>query len=56
MKPFTKVLLAICLLGFALGFADIGNSMFSGVARALGAVFFILTFLCFLFDKMEAQH
>jgi hypothetical protein len=55
MKTFTKILLVICLLGFALGLADFGDSAFSGLARALGAVFFVLTFLCRAFEKMESE-
>jgi hypothetical protein len=55
MKTFTKILLVICLLGFVLGLADVGDSVFSGMARALGAVFFILTFLSRAFEKMESE-
>ena len=56
MKPFTTILLAISVSGLVLGLLDVGGSMFSGVARALGAVFFILVFICRLFEKIEAEQ
>ncbi len=56
MKLLSKILLAVCLLGFLLGLGDFGNSMFSGVARALGAVFFILFFITRLFEIAEAAE
>ena len=56
MKPFTKILLVICLLGFGLGLANVGNSVFSGLARALRSkCFFSLTFLGRAFERMDAE-
>jgi hypothetical protein len=55
MKPLTKILLVVSIIGFALGLANVGGSAFSGLARALGAVFFVLTFLCRAFERMEAE-
>jgi hypothetical protein len=60
MRAFSNVLLVICLLGFALGLADVGGAMISGMTRAIGAVFFILYFIsrmALLFsDETPSRH
>ncbi|MEW6157471.1 MAG: hypothetical protein AB1813_08570 [Verrucomicrobiota bacterium] len=40
-----NVLLAICLVALVAGFSGIGNPMFIGLAKAVGAVFFILFYI-----------
>ena len=45
MNKYCKWFLLVSLLGLAAGFADVGGSMVSGFARAMGAVFFILFFV-----------
>ena len=56
MKTMSKMLLIICLLGLVLGLADVGTPMFSGLARACGAVFFILFFITRMFEFISAQE
>jgi hypothetical protein len=56
MKPFSKLLLVICVLGLLLGLGDVGNPMFSGLARAVGAVFFILFFVTRMIDVLSEEH
>jgi energy-converting hydrogenase Eha subunit C len=52
----SKILLVVCLIFAVVGFADIGNSMVSGFCRAIGAVFFILTFATRVIEKAEAEE
>lgn len=56
MKPLSKILLAVCILGLVLGLADVGNAMFSGLARAIGAVFFILFFITRVLEIASAEE
>jgi hypothetical protein len=49
MKTLSHLLLGSSLLGLVVGVSNIGNPEFSGVARALGAVFFILFFITRMF-------
>jgi hypothetical protein len=56
MKPLSKFLLAICILGLVLGLADVGNAMFSGLARAIGAAFFILFFITRALEFASAEE
>jgi hypothetical protein len=45
VKLLTGILLVICILGLVVGLADVGSPMFSGLALAFGAVFFILFYI-----------
>ena len=54
MNTLFKVLVVLCLLGLALGLADVGSGTFSGLCRALGAVCFILAFITKAIQKAEA--
>ena len=45
VKLLTEILLVVCILGLVLGLANVGSPMFSGLARAFGAVFFILFYI-----------
>ena len=56
MKTVFKILLTICIVGFALGFSGLGNDMFAGFCRAMGAVFFILSFITKVIEKAEAEE
>ena len=55
MKKLSNILLVVCLLGFVVGLADVGGAIFSGFCRAIGAVFFILTFISRVIEKAEAE-
>jgi hypothetical protein len=49
--------LGICILGLAVGVGNVGSPEFSGLARAVGAVFFVLFFIAGMskiFGKEEA--
>ena len=52
---FSNILIALCVLGLVLGVADIGGPMISGVARALGAVFFILAFVVKMGEVLDTE-
>lgn len=41
--------LYICILGLVVGISNLGGSEVSGLARAIGAVFFILFFITRMF-------
>jgi hypothetical protein len=55
MKTPSKVLLVISLTGFVLGLSNLGPPMFSGLARAIGAIFFILVYITRVFELIEAE-
>jgi hypothetical protein len=50
------LLLGVSLTAFAIGFADIGVASQWGLARPLGAVFFILYLIVMLFEKEVALY
>jgi hypothetical protein len=56
MKSLFKILLTACILGFVLGFSGLGNDVFVGFCRAMGAVFFILAFITKLIQKAEVEE
>lgn len=56
MKKLSNLLLIVCLIALALGFSDVGNAIFSGFSRAMGAVFFILAFITRIMEKAEAEE
>lgn len=55
MNTVFKILLVLSLAGLALGLTDIGNGMFSGLARAVGAVCFALAFITRLVHNAEIE-
>lgn len=55
MNTLFKVLMALTVIGLALGFSDVGSGMFSGFCRALGAVFFALAFITRLVHNAETE-
>jgi hypothetical protein len=50
------LLLGVSLTAFAIGFADIGAASQWGLARPLGAVFFILFLIVMLLEKETALY
>ncbi len=53
MNTLFKILVVLSLIGLAVGLSDVGNAMFSGLCRALGAVFFVLAFITKAIHKAE---
>ncbi len=53
MNCLFKILTIVAVAGLVVGLSDIGNGMFSGMARALGSVFFILAFITRTIQKAE---
>ena len=56
MKKLSRIFLVVCLVFAVVGFSDIGSSIFSGFCRAMGAVFFILTFITRVIEIAEAEE
>lgn len=56
MTTLTKILLTLCVTGLVLGIAGIGNTQISGLALALGAVTFVLSFITHVIGKAESEH
>lgn len=54
MNTVFKILTILCVAGLVVGLSDIGNGMFSGLARAAGAVCFVLAFITRILQKAEA--
>lgn len=54
MNTVFKILTILCVVGLVVGLSDIGNGMFSGLARAAGAVCFVLAFITRVLQKAEA--
>ena len=52
---FANIMIALCVLGLVIGVADVGGPMVSGVARALGAVFFILAFVAKMGNVLDTE-
>lgn len=53
-KRKLSIILAVAfVVSIALGVSDIGSEMFTGLCRALGAVFFILACLAYAIEKAE---
>jgi hypothetical protein len=50
------LLLGVSLTAFAIGFADVGTASQWGLARPLGAVFFILCLIVMLLEKEMALY
>lgn len=55
MKPH-HIFSTACIICLALGLADVGNAMVSGLFRALGAVLFILSFITKVVHEAEATQ
>ena len=56
MKTMSKALLVICLTGLVLGLSNVGPPNFSGLARAIGAIFFILTYVSRVAELVSAEE
>ena len=56
MNKLCRLLLLVSLAGFIVGLLDVGGSIFSGLARAMGAIFFILFFITTIFNAAAAEH
>jgi uncharacterized membrane protein YtjA (UPF0391 family) len=56
MTKFSKLFLVVSVVAFIAGFGDVGGSIVSGLARAMGAVFFILFFITRLFEAVSAEQ
>ena len=56
MIKLSKIFLVACLIVATVGFSDLGNAMFSGFCRAIGAVLFILTFITRIIENAEAEE
>ena len=55
MKLFF-ILSTACLICLALGLADVGTPIVSGLFRAMGAVLFILSFITKVVHEAEATQ
>lgn len=56
MNKLCRLLLLVSLAGFIVGLLDLGGSILSGLARAMGAIFFILFFITTIFNAAAAEH
>ncbi len=56
MNTLFKILAVLSLIALVVGLSDIGSDMFSGLCRALGAVFFILAFITKAIHKAETTN
>lgn len=54
MNTMFKIMVTVCILGFLLALSSLGNEMFTGFTLAMGAVFFILSFITKVIEKAEA--
>jgi len=53
MKP-SNILFIASVASMAWGLTDVGTPIYSGFARAIGSVFFILSFIARVVEKAEA--
>ena len=56
MKKLSSILLVISLVGLAVGLSGMGSNAFSGLSRAIGAIFFALAFITRVVEKAEAEE
>jgi hypothetical protein len=56
MKKLSSILFVVSLISLAIGLSDVGSNMFSGLGRAMGAIFFALAFITRVFEKAEAEE
>jgi hypothetical protein len=56
MKKLSSILFLMAVAGLVIGLSDLGGSIFSGLARAIGAVFFILAFIAKMIEKAESEE
>jgi hypothetical protein len=54
MNTLFKILAVLCVAALLVGLSDIGNGMFSGLARAAGTVCFVLAFITSVLQKADA--
>ena len=56
MKKLSSILFIISLISLAIGLSDVGSNEFSGLSRAMGAVFFILAYIRRAMEKAESME
>ncbi len=56
MKRLSSILFIISLISLAIGLSDVGSNIFSGLSRAMGAVFFVLAFITRVIEKAEDEQ
>ena len=56
MKKLSSILFIISLISLAIGLSDVGSTMFSGLIRAMGAVFFVVAYITRVMEKAEAEE
>ena len=56
MKRLSTLLFIISLISLATGLTNAGSSEFSGLCRAMGAVFFILAYIRRAMEKAESME
>jgi len=56
MKKLSSILFIISLISLAIGLSDAGSNEFSGLSRAMGAVFFILAYIRRAIEMAEAAE
>jgi hypothetical protein len=56
MKKLSSILFIISLISLAIGLSDAGSNVFSGLSRAMGAVFFVLAYITRVIEKAEAEQ
>jgi len=56
MKKLSSILFIISVISLAIGLSDAGSNIFSGLSRAMGAVFFVLAFITRMIEKADAAE
>jgi len=56
MKRLSSILFIISLTSLVIGLSDVGSNEFSGLSRAMGAVFFILAYIRRAIEKAESME
>ena len=56
MKKLSSILFIISLISLAIGLSDAGSNIFSGLSRAMGAVFFVLAYITRVIEKAEDEE
>ncbi len=56
MKKMSSILFVISLISLAIGLSDAGSNIFSGLSRAMAAVFFVLAYITRVIEKAEAEE
>jgi hypothetical protein len=56
MKKLSSILFILSLTSLVIGLSDVGSPVFSGLIRAMGAVFFVLAYITRVIEKAEAEE